>query len=161
MSAVLIGSVFVKRVVLALVLVMTGMVVGATAADTVVLADKGQSRSVIVAPKGMMTWTKDPKAKYRRGGERPSFIKERNKVVQRDSVKDLALYLKKMSGVEVEIVEALPAGDTRKPIFIGAAAQTVFGPVGITKAKMYGFRIVCDPKPAVIIIVFFSSTLFS
>lgn len=46
----------------------------------------------------------------------------------RESVKDLALYLGKMSGAQVEIVTAEPAkGDARIPILIGVYAQRAFG----------------------------------
>lgn len=40
-------------------------------------------------------------------------------VLFRDSIKDLALYLGKMSGTTVEIIDALPAGDKRVPVYVG------------------------------------------
>jgi hypothetical protein len=70
-------------------------------------------------------------------------LQERQRLF-RESVQDLALYLGKMSGTRVEIVTARPARDRRVPIYIGAAAQAVYGPVGISKAGLYGFRVVVD-----------------
>src|SRR5262245_11431273 len=46
----------------------------------------------------------------------------------RESVKDLVLYLEKMSGGKVDIVPQPPAkDDTRVHIYIGGLAQEVFG----------------------------------
>jgi len=56
----------------------------------------------------------------------PEQEKERRTL--RESVKDLALYLGKMSGVQVEIATAEPAkDDARVPILIGDYAQKAFG----------------------------------
>ncbi|MHC4887526.1 MAG: DUF4838 domain-containing protein [Planctomycetota bacterium] len=51
-----------------------------------------------------------------------------------------------MCGSEIEIVEGLPSGKRRTPIYIGTAAQKVFGPVGKTKAGLYAFRVVANNK---------------
>jgi hypothetical protein len=105
------------------------------------IARDGQAQAVIVVPTGWTNVTALPKELVPRYTQDP--LKLRGEVF-RDSIKDLALYLGKMSGSTIEIVEGLPAGEKRTPIYIGAAAQKVFGPVGITKAGLFGFRVVAD-----------------
>ena len=75
----------------------------------------------------------------------PEREKERRRL--RESVKDLALYLGKMSGTQVEIVTAEPAkGDARIPILIGVYAQKAFGePKGRSPWKQ-GWRMVVTDK---------------
>src|SRR4051812_21769771 len=54
---------------------------------------------------------------------------EANRQLLRESVKDLALYLEKMSGARAEVVQAAPAaGDRRVPVLIGGLAEKAFGP---------------------------------
>ena len=115
--------------------------VGADAKE-VQLADKGQARGVIVVYPGWADELKLPKelpAKAKR------VVQARRKLFV-ESVKDLAHYLGRMSGTEIESVEALPQRDRRTPIYIGAAAKAVFGEVGISKAGMFGFRVVVDRR---------------
>jgi hypothetical protein len=107
------------------------------------LANKGKSNCVIVVPPGTMAEDVKFDRKHKDYLERIAEIKRQ---LLRDSAKDLALYLGKMSGAEFEVVEALPKGDRRTPIYVGTPAQKVFGPVGISKAKMFGFRVVADAK---------------
>jgi hypothetical protein len=59
-------------------------------------------------------------------------------------VKDLGIYLGKMSGTEIGIVEGLPPNDKRLTIHIGAEAQQRVGPMGISKSGLFGFHIVAD-----------------
>jgi hypothetical protein len=106
------------------------------------LADTGQAKCVVVAPAG---WAADATPAKDLPGEAASLLKARRNLF-RDSIRDLALFLGKMTGTTVEIVEGLPAGEQRVPVYVGAEAQKVFGPVGISKAKLYGFRVVVDPK---------------
>jgi hypothetical protein len=75
-----------------------------------------------------------------------ALVRELRRRLQRDSVADLALYLGKMSGAKIEVVEGLPAGEKRIPIYIGAEAQKVFGPVGKTKSGLFAFRVVAGKK---------------
>jgi hypothetical protein len=117
-----------------------GWAAGASAGE-VRLADKGQANCVVVAP---ANWAADAIVPEGLPPQAGSLLKARQAVL-RDSIKDLALYLGKMSGTTVEIVEAMPAGDKRVPVFIGTEAQKVFGPVGISKAGLFGFRVVADP----------------
>ncbi len=103
------------------------------------LAREGEARAVIVVPEGAMTKDSNP-------GDFLENIAEIRRQLQQESVEDLAYYLGRMSGVEIEVVENLPADDPRTPIYIGSLAETVFGPVGISKAGTYGFRVVADRR---------------
>jgi len=68
---------------------------------------------------------------------------ESNRRLLRESVKDLSLYLGKMSGASVEVVTVAPDGtDKRLPILIGTLAQTKFGPVQQKAPFAQGFRVV-------------------
>jgi hypothetical protein len=136
---------------------VAGLMMGASLAwgqATVELARDGKARAVIVTPPGSMQWEGDQdggRVSLDRWGNPPANLTiqdveaEQARRLQRDSVRDLAKYLGQMAGAEFEIVESLPAGDKRTPIYIGPAAQAVFGPVGISKADQ-GFRVVADPK---------------
>ena len=108
------------------------------------LADKGQARCVIVVPGGSMAWEGDdkPVGRWPPDSDQP----EKMRRLQRDSAKDLAHYLEKMSGASIEIVEGLPEKERRVPIFIGPEAQKVFGPVGKSMAGKFGFRMVAGKK---------------
>jgi len=117
----------------------------AASQGSVTLAEKGVARSVIVVPKNWMEEVVLPDGLPARA---VGIMKSRQTLF-RDSVADLALYLGKMSGAKLEVVTALPANDKRLPIYIGAAAQSVFGPVGITRSGLYGFRVVVDRKRGV------------
>jgi len=116
------------------------IVAGNAFAKDIRLADKGKSRCVIVVPAG---WTNAVELASELPPSVARLVKE-NRSIFVESVKDLAHYLGKMSGTKIEILAALPAGDKRTPIYIGAAAQKVFGPVGITKVGLFGFRMVVD-----------------
>ncbi|MEI6165655.1 MAG: DUF4838 domain-containing protein [bacterium] len=127
----------VKTVVSAMVMAL--IVTGTVVAGEVRLAAKGEARCVIVVAPGSLAGEGD--AKIRSLAER----KERQ-LLFRESVADLAIYLGKMSGAKFEVVEGLPAGDKRTPIYIGAEAQKVFGPVGKTMAGKFAFRVVAGRK---------------
>ncbi len=65
----------------------------------------------------------------------------------RESVHDLALYLKKISGAQVKIVTAAPASnDPRLAILIGDLATARFGPPRIKAPFRQGFRFVLSPQ---------------
>jgi hypothetical protein len=112
-------------------------------AGEVRLAEQGRPLCVIVAPPG---WTAPPPelpADFPRAAKK--MLPER-RIIFQESVKDLALYLGRLSGTKVEIVEGLQAGEKRVPIFVGDEAANVFGPVGISKAGLFGYRVVADPS---------------
>ena len=106
------------------------------------MAEGGKAQAVIVAPAG---WTEDRALPEGLPARAVSMLQQRQ-LLFRESVKDLAHYLGRMGGVEIEIVEALPARDRRTPIYIGTAAEAVFGPVGIAKDGLSGFRVVVDAR---------------
>ena len=61
----------------------------------------------------------------------------------RESVKDLALYLQKMSGASLEVLSSSPAPkDKRVPIYIGALASQKFGVGKVRAPYEQGFRVV-------------------
>jgi len=123
---------------LALVVVMAGN----AAAREVRLAEKGKARGVIVVRPGWADELELPKELPRRAAR----IVRARRTIFVESVKDLAHYLGKMSGTEIEIVESRPAKDKRLPLYIGSEAEKVFGPVGISKAGLSGFRVVVNRK---------------
>jgi hypothetical protein len=122
------------------------LTVGNTRAAPVRLAEKGEAKCVIVVPAG---WTNDVKDLPAELPAQAVRMLQERRTIFRESVKDLALYLGKMSGSKVEIVEGLPATEKRLPVYIGSEAQKVFGPVGITKAGLFGFRVVVDKSRGV------------
>ena len=129
---------------------VTAIVSGSVAAREVRLADKGKARCVIVVPPGSMTWEGHDKPADHWGRiaglTATQVAAEKERRLQRDSVEDLAHYLGRMSSATIEILEGLPGKERRVPIFIGAEAQKVFGPVGISKAGKFGFRVVAGRK---------------
>lgn len=111
-------------------------------AGEVRLAEKGVANCVIVAPAG---WANDVTPAKDLPQQAVDLLQQRGNIY-RESIKDLALYLGKLSGSTIEIVDALPPGDKRIPVYVGAEGEKVFGPVGISKAGLFGFRVVADPK---------------
>jgi len=130
-------------------LILTVTIVGGCAsmerqrgASDLSLAENGQTRCVIVVPP---TWLDDAEFPPGLHGAAQDVLEGRRQLL-RESVRDLAHYLGKMSGTEIEIAEGLPDRDERTPIYIGSVAEAVFGPVGISKAGLFGFRVVADRR---------------
>ena len=111
-------------------------------AGEVRLTDKSESQCVIVVPTG---WTNAPQLPPELPPQAVHILKERHNIFVA-SINDLAHYLSKMSGAKIEIVEGLSAKEKRLPVYIGTEAQKVFGPVGISKAGLFGFRVVVDRR---------------
>ena len=130
-----------RLLMLCMMVVVLGTAAMAVPRD-VLLAERGQAHCVIVAPTG---WAEELVLPPELPASAASILQARRRLY-RDSVTDLAHYLGKMSGARVDIVEAVPAKDRRVPIYVGAVAEKVFGPVGISKAGLYGFRVVADPR---------------
>jgi len=114
------------------------------------LADKGGACCVIVVSPNTMTWAGDDRQVDHWGRiagltgiEVEAEIQRR---LLRDSVRDLVYYLGKMSGASIQVVEGLPEKERRVPIFIGTAAQKVFGAVGASMARKFGFRVVAGKQ---------------
>jgi hypothetical protein len=117
-----------------------------TAADVPLVRD-GKPLCVVVVPPGTLADDSDEKAHRKL----PSWeqVPEMKRRLLRDSARDLARCLGRMGSCEIELVEGLPAGEQRLPILLGAVAEPVFGPVGISKAGQFGFRVVADPHKGV------------
>jgi hypothetical protein len=133
-------------------LVVLGMVspglIGATPEALTLISD-GKAGCVIVVPEGSMSWEGDDRRLgiWARTLTDPTNDKEEYlKRIQRDSVKDLAHYLEKMTSAPVDIVGKIEDGDERIGIFIGPAAEEVFGQVEFTRPGHHGFRIVADER---------------
>jgi len=92
------------------------LTVSALAAD-MRLTDNGAARCVIVVTPQTMTWEGDNREIDHWGrvaGCTPMEAEtEKRRRLQRDSVADLALYLGKMSGAKIEIVDILPGQSMR------------------------------------------------
>lgn len=135
----------IRQYLLGTLLIPALATIAAAAPGELPLANARNATCVIVVPEGAMAETADS----RRGGFLETIDNIRHQL-QRESVEDLALYLGRMIGVgEIEIVEELPADDRRVPIYIGERAESVFGPVGISKADTFGFRVVVDRQDGV------------
>ncbi len=111
--------------------------------DDVVIVQDGSSRANIqISPKVMAT-DKDVTsvAPY------PQYDQELQRRSLRESVKDLALYLGKMSGAKVSVLDRAPqGGGTHLPILIGDLAVKAFGPPEKKSPYKQGWRIVVSPK---------------
>ena len=112
------------------------------AAGDVRLADKGRARAVIVVHPGWADELLLPEELPQQAAQ----VLRSQRTIFVASVKDLAHYLGKLSGAEFEIVEALDPREKRTPIYVGAAAEPVFGKPGISQAGMFGFRVVVDGR---------------
>lgn len=72
---------------------------------------------------------------------------ETQRRVLRESVKDLAHYLGKMSETQVDIIEGGPAPkDKRLPIFIGSLARQKLGAVTTKTVSGQGFQVIVRPQ---------------
>ena len=110
-------------------------------ADMVIVQDGRPKAAIYVAPEIMApnSTAAIPKA--------PEQEIENQRQRLRESVRDLAHYLEKMSGAKVEVLTTLPAaGDSRLPILIGDLAVKAFGPPGKKAPYQQGFRVVVSPK---------------
>ena len=116
---------------------------GCAQASGLRMADEGQALAVIVVP---ADWQDD--VELPDGSSGGGVLAARRQLLY-DSVRDLAHYLGKMSKTEIEIAEGVPDRDPRIPIYIGSEAEAVFGPVGISKAGLFGFRVVSDRRRGV------------
>ena len=127
------------RLLLSSLLVLT--LANLTRADVTLVAN-GQAQCVIVTDAATSAADKVPAPQAFAPAEA-----ERQRQRLRESVKDLALYLGKMSGAKVEIVTAEPkADDKRVRVYVGAPAVAVFGAPTKTAAFKQGFRFVVSAK---------------
>lgn len=114
----------------------------ATYAD-VTLIDNGQAKARIHVAASVMAEDQKPTGKpvAWQAGEA-----ERQRQRLRESVKDLAAYLTKISGAPIEVVTAPPVADDKTvAILIGDLATQVFGPSKTKAPYKQGFRYVVTP----------------
>lgn len=108
----------------------------------VTLVENGEAKCVIVADARVMEADK-PTA----GLKFPEAEAERQRQRLRESIKDLALYLEKMSGAKIATVTKSPDGtDKQMPLFVGDLAVKTFG--ATTKSALYkqAFRYTVSPR---------------
>jgi hypothetical protein len=79
--------------------------------------------------------------------QNPAYFNEMDRRKLRESVKDLALYLEKISGAKVEVFPRAPQdGDKLLPILVGDLATKVFGEPGKKNSFKQGWRMVVTNK---------------
>jgi len=124
------------------VAVLTSLLVTSFLHADVTLVENGQAKCVIVADAAVMAADK-PVA----GLKFPAAEAERRRQRLRESVKDLAHYLGKISGAKIETVTAVPGPDDKRlPIFVGSPAVSVFGATTKTALDKQGFRYTVSAK---------------
>ncbi len=113
-------------------------------ADEVVVVENSQPRAAIfVAPRVMDDAAKNPEPSpvWR------SLKAEDNRRRLRESVKDLAGILERISGAKLEIVAGKPKDDEKRlPILIGELAVERFGKAPKSYPYDQGFRLVVTPR---------------
>jgi hypothetical protein len=108
----------------------------------VVLAERGQSKCLILVPARVMQPDRQLKTPTTRDREAEA---QRQRL--RESVKDLARVLGAMTGAKVEVRTGdRPAKDQRVPVLIGERAQQVFGKLRKTAPYRQAFRFVVSKK---------------
>jgi hypothetical protein len=130
---------------LLIVLVGIGNTAPAAAAEpAAVLVRQGRPQALIVVDAAVMA--DDLPLKQLRALRFPEQRQELDRRTLRESVKDLTLYLEKMSGAKVDVNTGdLPPGDARLPILIGKRAEERWGPPAATFVYEQAFRIVVAP----------------
>ena len=122
----------INQFLLAMVVVAAAVAVTVYGADVTLIED-GQSRCVIrVSPRVMAADREVPS----------EAAQEQDRRRLRESVRDLAHALEKMSGAAVSISTGGSAAGGNRAILIGEVAQDAFGPVGITVFGGQGCRVV-------------------
>lgn len=108
--------------------------------EDILLASKGVSHCIIVAPPGSLKWENDTKKLSR--WYRHSEVPEHERRLLRDSINDLALYLGQISGAEIKIVEKFPTNSKLMPIYVGSEAKQLFGKINQSVLGKFAFRVV-------------------
>ncbi len=115
-----------------------------SSAEELVITDNGQPRAAIFVPARLMDdagANPEPPSVWR------TLKPEDNRRRLRESVKDLAGILQRISGAKVEVVSGKPpAGDRRIPILIGELAVERFGKPQKAYPYQQGFRIVVSDQ---------------
>lgn len=122
---------------------VAGLAGVAAAEETVVLAETGTVRCVVVASRRVVEAPTVKKSAAIWIDDRPAVHLER----LRDSVTDLARTLGKIARVEIEVTtNAAPPGDGRIPILVGEPATERFGPAARHTKYKQGLRVVVTPE---------------
>jgi len=135
-----------RLITLLLGLVMLPLTAGTAFGRDITLISKGVANCVIVTPPDSLVWEGSDKVPPISWATSHVLKPDRDRRRLRDSIRDLAFYLGKMSGATVDIVEGLPSKEKRLPLYIGAEAEKVFGPVGKTFKGRFAFRVVVTRK---------------
>jgi hypothetical protein len=123
-------------------LAVVGSLVPSVAAD-ITLIDNGAAKCAVVVSERVMAANE---IEIEAGHEGvPKLTAEYQRQRLRDSVKDLAYYLGKMSGAKVEIVTGSAPGGLI-PIYIGERAIEVVGKPQTSAPFQQGFRVVASDK---------------
>ncbi len=102
---------------------LTTLLLCLAAPDDVTLIAEGVAKCAIVAPKAVLDHKDEKGPPYFAALDAAS-----TRARLRDSIRDMAAILQRVSGARVEVVaDALPAGDKRIPILVGALAVKAFG----------------------------------
>ncbi len=113
-------------------------------AGDVTLIDQGVARCAVFAPARLLD---DAATTPEPAGIWTTLKPEDNRRRLRESVKDLAAILTRMTGAKVDVVAgAPPAGETRLPILIGELATEKFGPPAKKFPYNQGLRIIVSDK---------------
>ena len=118
------------------------MLTTACTSTAATLVKDGRSNAVIVVPASVMAPDVKPAPR-----ETARLEVENQRTRLRESVKDLSLYIEKMSGAKVEIVNEAPApgsGDKRVAILVGDPARAKFGAPKVSQVFKQGFRVVVN-----------------
>lgn len=114
------------------------------AADDLLLSEKGTSRAEIVVDPAIMA--DDLKISAQTPFEERQAEQQRQRL--RESVRDLSLYLEKISGGKFPIV-ADPSGNAVVPVLIGTRGVAVFGAAPVGDRAGQGWRVVVDSQRGV------------
>src|SRR5262245_50306804 len=122
---------------------VSGFADGPKAGD-VTLIENGQARAAIFVPERLLDDAgKNPEPASVWRSLRPEDKRRR----LRESVKDLAAILQRITGAKVEIVSGKPGPDDRRlPILIGELATERFGKPQRSHPYQQGFRLVVSAK---------------
>jgi hypothetical protein len=134
-------TLLVPVVVTFLLLSVTGRT---TAAADLVIVENGRPRAAIFVAARLMDDAKanpEPESVWR------SLKPEDNRRRLRESVKDLAAILQRMTGASIEVVEGAPAADEKRiPILVGELADDRFGKPQKSFPYQQGFRLVVSER---------------